>query len=136
LDRRNLTDLLTGIGFQPADAPGLDLAFWSKTIEACENASEVWEEAKKIRDLFSKVTEIDPELILGPIIDLSSGKPKRHHFLEAKSGIIVTTGLDAILTVSPPDNLSEEQLIEFNRRRAEQEYKTVHRGLVGKLRFY
>ena len=53
LGRRNLLDLLTGIGFQPVDVPGLDLAFWSTTLEACVNASEVWEEAKRIRDLVS-----------------------------------------------------------------------------------
>lgn len=133
LDSRNLLDLLSGIGFQLANVPGLDLAFWSATLEACVNASEVWEEAKRIRDLLSEVTEIDPELILGPVIDLSSGEPKRHHFLEAKSGIIVTTGLNAILTVSPPDNLSAEQLIEYNRRRAEQEYKTKLEGQRAKL---
>ena len=123
LDRRNLLDLLDGIGYQPANVPGLGLAFWSKTLEGCLSAGEVWEEAKRIRDLVSKVTEIDPDFILGPVIDLSSGEPKRHHFLEAESGIIVMTGLDAILTVSPPDNLSAEQLIEYNRSRAEQEYK-------------
>ena len=74
--------------------------------------------------MISEVTEIDPDLILGPVINVSSGESKRHHFLEVKSGIIIVTGLDAILTVSTPDNLSEEQLIEYNRCRAEQEYKT------------
>ncbi len=133
LDRRNLLDLLDSIGYQPADVPGLDLAFWSKTLETCVNAGEVWEEAKRIRDLVSEVTEIDPEFVLGPVIDLSLGEPKRHHFLEVKSGIIVTTGLDAILTVSPPDNLSAEQLIEYNRRRAEQEYKAKLEAQRAKL---
>jgi hypothetical protein len=64
---------------------------------------------------------------------LSLGEPKRHHFLEIKSGIIVTTGLDAILTVSPPDNLSAEQLIEYNRRRAEQEFKAKLEAQRAKL---
>jgi hypothetical protein len=123
LNRRNLLDLLASIGYQPADIPGLDLAFWSKTLEACVNAGEVWKEVKRIRDLVSEVTEIDPEFVLGPVIDLSLGEPKRHHFLEIKSGIMVTTGLDAIVTVSPPDDLSEEQLAEWNRRRTDQEYQ-------------
>jgi hypothetical protein len=133
LDHRNLLDLLTGLGFQPADTPGFDLTFWSTAFEAYENASEVWEEAKRIRDLFSEVTEIDPELVLGPVIDLSSGKPKRHYFLEAKSGIIVMTGSDAKLTVTPPDTLSAERLIEFNRRRSEQEYKAKLEAQRAKL---
>ncbi|MHB8910785.1 MAG: hypothetical protein ACYDAA_18070 [Syntrophales bacterium] len=123
LDNRNLVDLLDCIGYQPAHIPGLDLAFWSKEFEACVTASEVWEEVKRIRDLVSEVTDIDPEFVLGPVIDLSSGEPKRHHFLEAKSGIVVTVGLDATLTVSPPDNLSEEQIAEWNSHRAEQEYQ-------------
>jgi hypothetical protein len=124
LDRRNLLDLLDTIGYQQADVPGLDLVFWSKTLEAFVNAGEVWEEAKRIRDLVSEVTEIDPEFVLGPVIELSLGAPKRHHFLEVQSGIMVMTGLNAILTVSPPDNLSEDQLAKWHRRRAEQEYQS------------
>lgn len=49
LDRRNLLDLLDGIGYQPANVPGLDLAFWSKALEDCLNAGEVWEEG--LRDV-------------------------------------------------------------------------------------
>lgn len=133
LDRQNLLDLLESIGYQPADVPGLELVFWSKTLETCVNTGEVWEEAKSIRYLVSEVTEIDPEFVLGPVIDLSSGEAKRHHFLEVKSAIIVTIGLDAILTVSPPKNLSEEQLIEYNTRRAEQEYKAKLEAQLSKL---
>lgn len=123
LDRQNLCDLLDSIGYQPTDIHGLDLTFWSKTLEACVKADEVWEQLKRIRDLFTKVTQIDPELVLGPVIDLSSGEPKRHHFLEVESGIMVMTSLDAILTVSSPDDLSAEELTEWNRRRAEREYQ-------------
>lgn len=133
LKRQNLVDLLDGIGYQPADVPGLDLAFWSTALEACVKASEVWEEAKKIRNLISEVTEIDPEFALGPVIELASGEPKRHHFLEVKSGIFITTGLDAVLTVSPPRNLSPEKLREYNRRRAEQEYKAKLEAQRAKL---
>ena len=123
LDRRNLCDLLDGIGYQPADVPGFDLVFWSKTLEVCTNAGEVWEEAKRLRELVSEVTEIDPELVLGPVLDLSSGEPKRCHFLEVKSGIIVTGRCSAKLIVSAPVSLSPEQLVEWNNRRSEQEYQ-------------
>ena len=133
LDRQNLIDLLAGIGFHPADIPGFDDAFWSQTFECFDNANQVWEEAKRIRNLFSEVTEIDTAFTLGPVLDLSFEKPKRHHFLEAKSGIIVTASIDAILTVSPPDNLSEEELVEYNKRRAEQEYKNKLEAQLAKL---
>lgn len=123
LDPRNLCDLLGCIGYQPADVPGHELVFWSKTLESCTNAGEVWEEAKRLRELVSEVTEIDPELVLGPVLDLSSGEPKRCLFLEVESGIIATASCSATLTVFPPVGLSEEQLVEWNNRRAEQEYQ-------------
>jgi hypothetical protein len=122
LDRRNLFDLPDNLGYQPADVSGLEFVLWSPTLEACTNAGEVWEEAKRLRELVSEITEIDPEFVLGPVLDLSSGVPKRHHFLEAEP-IIIKTSLTATLTVSPPGNLSAEQLAEWNRRRDEREYQ-------------
>jgi len=124
LEPRNLSDLLCSIGYQRIDIPGLELVFWSERIDNCESANEVWEEAKRLRELLSDVTEIDPELVLGPVLDLSSGEAKRHHFLEIESGIIATTSMSATLTVSPQEGLSEEELVEWNNRWAEQEYQT------------
>jgi hypothetical protein len=122
LDRRNLFDLLASLGYEPADVPGLEIVLWSTSLEAYTNAGEIWEEAKRLRELISEVTEIDPEFVLGPVLDLSSGVPKRHRFLEASITTKVNVG-DVILTVSPPNDLSAEQLAEWNRRRAEQEYQ-------------
>jgi hypothetical protein len=123
LDRRNLIDLLDGLGYEPADVNGFEFLFWSTSLEACENAGEVWEEAKRLRELISKVTEIDSEFVLGPVIDLSSGIPKRHHFLEAEPIIFNIKMGTPTLTVSPPIDLSAEQLADWNRRQAEQEYQ-------------
>ena len=124
LDSRNLCDLLDSIGYQPVNVPGYELVFWSEKLEACTNADEVWEEAKQLRELVSEVTEIDPDMVLGPVLDLSSSKPKLCHFLEIESGITVTASCSATLTVSPPVGLSKEELVERNNRRAEQEYQT------------
>jgi hypothetical protein len=123
LDARNLTDLLGGLGYQQAGLPGFELAFWSETLESCTNVGGVWEEAKRLRNLISDVTEIDPELVLGAVLDLSSGAPKRCHFVEAESCMIGISCCSATLTVSPPAGLSAEQLVEWNNRRAEQEYQ-------------
>jgi len=123
LDRRNLFDLLDNLGYESADVPGFEIVLWSASLEACTNSGEVWEEAKRLRELISEVTEIDPEFVLGPVIDMSSGVPKRHHFLEAEPIIIKMSMSTATLTVTPPDHLSAEQLAESNRRRAEQEYQ-------------
>jgi hypothetical protein len=133
LDHRNLSDLFCGIGYQRIDIPGLELFFSSEKLDNCENANEVWEEAKRVRDLVSNITEIDPELVLGPIINLSSGEAKRHHFLEIQSGIIALSSMSASLTVSPPAGLTEEELVEWKNRRAEQEYQSRLEGQRAKL---
>lgn len=123
LDRRNLLDLLANLGYEPADIPGIETVLWSTSLEACSNSTEVWEEAKRLRELIAKVTEIDPEFALGPVFDMSSGVPKGHHFLEVESIISVMSVSTPSVTVSPPDNLSAEQLAEQNRQRVEQEYQ-------------
>ena len=133
LDPRNLYDLLGSIGYQLADVPGHELVFWSKNLDACTNASEVWEEAKRLRELVSEVTEIDPEMVLGPVLDLSSSEPKPYQFLEVQSGIIVTASCSATVTVSPPAGLSAEQLIEWNNRRSEHEYQARLEAQLAKL---
>lgn len=123
LDHRNLCDLIGSIGFQSVDIPGQELVFWSEILDTCTNADEVWNEAKRLRELISEVTEIDPNIVLGPVLDLSSSKPKKYQFLEVESGIIATASCSAKLTVSPPAGLSAEQLIEWSNRRAEKEYQ-------------
>lgn len=124
LDHRNLADLLRGIGYQLVDIPGFELVFWSENLENCTNADEVWKQANQLRELISNVTEIDPQLALGPVLNMASGEPKRHHFLGVESGIIATASISATLTVSPPNGLTEEELEEWNNRRAEHEYQS------------
>ena len=133
LDSRNLYDLLDSIGYQVVDIPGYELVFWSEILENCSNSNEVWEEAKRLRDLISKVTEIDPEIVLGPVLDLSTSEIKRYQFLEVQSGITATISLSAKLTVSPPAGLSEEQLAEWNKRREEQLYQSKLEAQRAKL---
>ena len=133
LDSRNLCDLLDSIGYQVVDIPGCELVFWSEILENCLDSNEVWEEAKRLRDLISKVTEIDPEIVLGPVLDLSTSEIKRYQFLEVQSGIIATASISAKLTVSPPVGLSEEQLAEWNERREEQLYQSKLEAQRAKL---
>lgn len=123
LSLRNLHDLLGSIGYQGVDVPGQELVFWSETLEGCSNPDEVWEEAKRLRELISEITEIDPEIVLGPVLDLTTEEVKRYQFAEVKSGITATASISATLTVSPPAGLSEEQIAEWNERRVEQQYQ-------------
>ena len=60
LERRNLFDLLDNLGYKPVNVPGFEIVLWSETIEACTNADEVWEEAKRLHELVSDVTEECP----------------------------------------------------------------------------
>ncbi len=124
LDSRNLCDLLNSIGYQVVDIPGYELVFWSEILESCLNPNEVWEEAKRIRYLISTVTEIDPGIILGPVLDLSTSEIKRCYFAEVQSSFSATASISAKFTVTPPDGLSEEELAKRNARREEKLYQS------------
>ena len=124
LDLRNLCDLLGNIGYQVVDIPGHELVFCSETLEGCSNPGEVWEKTKRLRELISEITEIDPEIVLGPVLDLSTDRVKRYQFVEVKPAITAMASISAKLTVSPPVGLSEEQIAEWNERRIEQQYQS------------
>lgn len=133
LDRRNLIDLLNTIGYELVDLKDSEFVFCSEYLDTCENSGEVWEDAKRVRELISKITEIDPELSLGPVIDFTSGTPKRHHYLEAEPITIEIKMGTPTLTVSPPSGLSPEQLLEWKKRKDEQEYQNKLETQLSKL---
>lgn len=123
LGHRNLIDLLNGLGFELVD--GVDFeAMYSPYFDDFETAAEVWAEAKKIRAAFTGPASIDPEFVLGSVIDYSTAERKRHMFLEPEPIYLKATFGSATLTLSPPSNLSPEELKEWEDKRAEQEYKS------------
>lgn len=132
LERRNLVDLLYGLGFQLID--GVDFeAIYTPYFDDLESAAEVWTEAKKVRDAFTGPASIDPEFVLGSVIDYSTKERKRHAFLEAKSIQFEVTLGSPTITISPPPNLSPEELKEWEDKHAEQEYQTQLESQRGKL---
>ncbi len=132
LEHRNLVDLLYGLGFQLVD--GMDFeAMYSRYFDDLESAAEVWVEAKKVRNAFTGPASIDPEFVLGSVIDYSTNERKRHAFLEVEPIHFKMTIGSATLTVSPPSNLSPEELKEWEDNRAEQEYQLKLEGQRGKL---
>jgi len=133
LERRNLIDLVEGLGYRPIDVPGRQVVLWSTPMEACATAGEVWEQAKRLRELMAGATEIDPEFAIGPVLDMFSEPPKAHFFLEVEPLVIKVTMGSPTLSVLPPSELSEEQLAEWNRRRAEQEYQSKLEAQKAKL---
>jgi hypothetical protein len=123
LRRRNLVDLLNGLGFQLVD--GVDFeAMHSPYFDDLESATEVWTEAKKVRYAFTGPASVDPEFVLGSVIDYSTKEQKRHAFLEPKSIHAKFTVGSPTVTVSPPPNLSPKELKEWEDKYAEQEYQT------------
>ena len=132
LDRRNLFELLKSLGYETANIPGSEIVLWSTSLGACTSADEVWVEAKRLRELILVVTEIDPEFVLGPVIDMTSGVPKRHHFIDMPSFIVKVSMNPPTLTVTP-NHLSAEQLADWNTRKVEQDYQNSLEAQRAKL---
>lgn len=121
LERRNLSDLLSGLGYSIID--GVDhIAVTSPSLDAHSSTGEVWIEAKKIREAMKGPANIDPQFTLGAVINYATGEPIRHLFLEAESGRFVVTGA-ATLTVAPPVGLSGEAHDAWKAARMESEYQ-------------
>lgn len=122
LDRRNLSDLLTGIGFSLfAGQNGEELT--SPAIDACNNAQDVWSEAKRLRDVFTGPAQIDVEFKFGAVVDYSTFPPSRAFIAEVASSHMVLQPGVARIEIAPPSDLTEEQLKQWHAERAEIEYQ-------------
>jgi hypothetical protein len=123
LDRRNLEDLLVGLGFSLRDGVQFPVLA-SPELDQCNSAVEVFAIAKKVRDTFRGPAQIDPQFTLGSVEDYSSMPPRRHAFLEVQTAVQTITMCTATLTVGPPAGLSPEELEAWRRDREEQEYQS------------
>ena len=122
LEKRNLADLLRGLGFELVE--GIEYpALASSTIDACVTAADAFEMAKGVRTAFKGPAQIDPEFVLGSVIDYSINPPRRHAFLEVASCVIATTTSAPTLTVSPPSGLSPAELERWNAEYEERQYQ-------------
>jgi hypothetical protein len=132
LGRRNLADLLEGLGFSLVD--GIEFsAFTSPSIEGCGTAEQVFELAKQLRSAFKGAAQIDPQFVLGSVIDYSINPPRRHAFLEVESIISTMSVGSATLTVSPPKGLSGQELETWQAEQAEREYQSKLEGQRSRL---
>lgn len=122
LEKRNLEDILQALGYRMTN--GLEgLVFSSDEMARCTAAADVFELAKKVRSVFLGPAKIDDKFQLGNVIDYSSSPPKRHAFLEVASSICNATGSVASISVGSPQNLSEEELVAWNREQEERKYQ-------------
>lgn len=123
LDRRNLEDLLGGLGFSLIDGVQFP-AITSPEIDQCNSPAEVFAVGKKVRSAFHGPAQIDPQFTLGSVEDYSSTPPRRYAFLEAQPAVCTTKFGTATLTVGPPAGFSPQELETWHRDRAEQEYQS------------
>ena len=122
LQRRNLSDLLQGIGFNLVE--GIEfLALVSPSINACEKAADAFEIAKDVRAALKGPSNIDPEFILGSVIDFSMDPPHRHAFIEVDSCVIKINSGPATVTISPPSGLSPVELAKWHEEQEERNYQ-------------
>lgn len=124
LEKRNLADLLRGLRFELVE--GVEYpALSSPTIDACVTAADAFEMAKAVRTAFKGPARIDPEFVLGSVIDYSTNPPRRHAFLEVNSCFMTMTMGTATLTVSPPSGLSPAELERWNAEYEERQYQAT-----------
>lgn len=122
LERRNLADLLSGLGFTLID--GIQFpAFTSPEIGRCCTAAEAFEIAKRLRTAFTGPAQIDPKFALGSVIDHSLTPPRRHAFLEVRSAVHKVSVGTPTITVSPAAGLSADEFEKWHRAWMEQEYQ-------------
>lgn len=133
LEPRNLIDLVESLGYKPVEVPGHHIVLWSDSTQSCSTAGEVWEQAKRLRELVVSVAEIDKEFAIGAVLDISSTPPKRHFFLEVEPLAIKMTMGSPTLTLRPPAGLSQEQLAEWAQLRAEEKYQAKLKEQKAKL---
>jgi hypothetical protein len=123
LEHRNLADLLKGLGFdliEGVEYPALS----SPTIDSCATAADAFEIAKEVRAAFKGPTKIDPDFVLGSVIDYATTPPRRHAFLEVDPCVARTTNGTATITISPPQGLSTDELAKWHEEQNERQYQT------------
>ncbi len=132
LEKRNLSDLLLGLGFKLVE--GVEyLGLASPEIDACLTAADAFEKAKAVRAAFKGPTLIDPEFALGSVIDYSTNPPRRHAFLEVDSCVMTMTSGTATITISPPKGLSPTELECWTADYEERQYQAKLESQRSKL---
>lgn len=122
LERRNLEDLLCGLGFRVLEAEH-SLVFVSEEMRRLATAAEAFELAKRVRAAMTGPSGVDSEFQLGSVLDFASDPPRRHAFLEIQSVVMRVSSGSATLTVGPPKGLSETELHAWKAKQAEREYQ-------------
>jgi hypothetical protein len=126
LERRNLEDLLHGMGFSLFEEER-GLAISSRKFEQYYTSAEVHQIAKQLCEAFHspvQPTPIDAGFKLGCVIDFSTDPVQRDAFLEVQSAVHRhKVFFDAKLIVNPPADLSDAQRDQWWQEQKEAEYQ-------------
>lgn len=124
LTRRNLSDLLNGIGFTLVDGIRY-IELTSPVFDPCATAQEAFDIAKKVRRAFTGPTHIDPTFTLGSVNDHSVSPPISTTFVEL-TGIGVTMQMgDLTVSTSAPVGLDSAGVAQWALDSEEQEYQAL-----------
>lgn len=122
LERRNLGDLLVGLGFDLVSGNTLD-EFTSLLLDQCNTASEAFDIGKKVREAFTGPSGVDPEFSIGSVVDYSTFPPGKHTFIEPNSITLKVSVGSPTLEIGPPKGLSRPELKAWERKQAEVQYQ-------------
>jgi len=122
LDKRNLSDLLFGLGFELIEGIKYS-AMVSPEIDACSTAADAFEKAKAVREAFRGSAQIDSDFVLGSVIDYSMSPPRRHAFLEVESCVMTMKVGTPTVTIPPPKGLSDTELEQWKADNEERQYQ-------------
>jgi hypothetical protein len=124
-DERFLADLLTGLNIT-LDMQENRTYLTSDQFNLLSTNTEVWEEAKRIRDIVSEVSNWFPNVSISFQLDSlyeqkENGSRSRHVFLSATS--IGSSSTIGVLTVTSTSEISEEERARLEAEQLEREYQ-------------
>ena len=122
LERRNLVDLLAGLGFELVAGNRLD-EFTSLLLDQCKTASEAFEIGKTVREAFRGPSGVDPEFSIGGVVDYSTSPPGKQIFIEINSIACKSSLGSPTLEIGPPKGLSGPELKAWERKQADVQYQ-------------
>lgn len=129
-DFRLLSDILASWQLALLEIDG-SFVLRSEEFESCTSSGDVWniaQHAAKTLNAVSDLNEdIDLKLELGGVVEYSDdGSKKIHAHIEIKGvSSLALVGHLAIVTNSPPSDMTEEERAEWERRQAEERYQQL-----------
>ena len=108
LEKINIKNLLSELRFTLLDTEN-GIAFTSDELNEYDTLKEVFRVAKKLRAALTGPSMVDPNFILGDVIEVDTSPQRHHKIIELLPGKYEISGETIGLKVSPPKGLSIDQ---------------------------